>query len=174
MTTARSYHIYTASLYCLGFVGIYLVRVGIAVARLGLWRGGCGDDLPFFLFLSFLPRCFAGSLMPVRLGVLIRYGEGPHMSALALLPFALAAAWWGLRRGTTAFLAARRFLRAGGLEQFLRRHRARDFLPGARVGGRLAEHERLVCLRAAAMAVLAWGLTAFWLTPSYLQVTLET
>jgi hypothetical protein len=37
----------------------------------------------------------------------------------------------------------------------------------------LVERDRMVWPRAALVAVLAWGLSAFWLTPSYLRVTLE-
>jgi len=34
--------------------------------------------------------------VPVRFGALVRYGEGPHITALCLLPFALAFAWLAL------------------------------------------------------------------------------
>ena len=43
-------------------------------------------------------------LWPMRLNVLIRYGEGPHMSAFAWIPWALAAAWIGLRPGRDRYL----------------------------------------------------------------------
>jgi hypothetical protein len=102
VSTARSYHLYTATLYCLGFVGIYwLVRVGSGW-RGWAWVAALATSVlsPTFLFIdAFYQDALPARLMPVRLGVLIRYGEGPHMSALALLGFALAAAWWGLRSG---------------------------------------------------------------------------
>src|SRR5206468_6502955 len=37
----------------------------------------------------------------------------------------------------------------------------------------LAEKDAFVWVRAAAVAVLACGLSAFWLTPSYLRITLD-
>ena len=47
-------------------------------------------------------------LQPQRLGVLVKYGEGPHMSALALIPIALAFTWLALekRRPWAVALAA--------------------------------------------------------------------
>jgi len=44
--------------------------------------------------------------LPQRLNVLVRYGEGPHMTAFAILPLGLALAWIGLRAGKTRWLAA--------------------------------------------------------------------
>jgi uncharacterized membrane protein len=40
----------------------------------------------------------AWQLQPQRLGVLVKYGEGPHMSALALIPIALAFTWLALEK----------------------------------------------------------------------------
>src|SRR5207244_7507645 len=37
----------------------------------------------------------------------------------------------------------------------------------------LAERDVMIWARAAAVAALAWGLCAFWFTPSYLRVTLD-
>ena len=116
-------------------------------------------------------------LPPQRLGVLVRYGEGPHMTRARR-----AAARAGLRVVRPAAGAARRrshgaaaVSRAGGLEQLLRRHGARHLLsdPGVEPVGH-ASGTGAIWLRAAAIAALAYGLTAFWLTPSYLRVTLET
>src|ERR1035438_2326438 len=38
-------------------------------------------------------RVDSGPFVPVRFGALVRYGEGPHITALCLLPIALAFAW---------------------------------------------------------------------------------
>ena len=68
---------------------------------------------PCFLLFKDFRLDYAGlHWMPLRLGVLIRYGEGPHMSSFALLPFSLAAAWYGLRRQRRAPLAASALLAA--------------------------------------------------------------
>ena len=53
---------------------------------------------PIFLFMPRF-RGDAWMLQPQRLGVLVKYGEGPHMSALALIPIALASPGWRSRSG---------------------------------------------------------------------------
>ncbi len=177
VSTARSYHIYTATLYCLGIVGIYwLMRAGSG------WRGwawlaalAVSVQSPTFLFLEHMYNDnVAVHFMPLRLGVLIRYGEGPHMSALAVLGFALAASWWGLRRGHgfalvmagifSALVVANNFYGATALAVFF---------PILVWAVAITEAEAKVAARAAGIAALAYGLTASWLTPSYLNVTLE-
>ncbi len=177
VSTARSYHIYAATLYCLGIVGIYwLVRAGSG------WRAwailaalAVSIQSPTFLFLGHMYRDnLAVRLMPLRLGVLIRYGEGPHISALALLGFALAASWWGLRRGHglalamagifSAFVVANNFYGATALA---------IFFPLLVWAVAITDADTKVLVRATGIAALAYGLTASWLTPSYLRVTLE-
>ena len=59
---------------------------------------------PTLLFLQNM-RTDAGPWhVPVRFGVLIRYGEGPHITALSLLPIALAFTWRALEAKTAALL----------------------------------------------------------------------
>ena len=59
---------------------------------------------PTYLFLKEM-RLDTNPYMPQRLNVLVRYGEGPHMSAFALLPLGLALSWRGLRAGQTLVVA---------------------------------------------------------------------
>src|SRR6185312_12029801 len=98
---ARGYHLYTAILYCLGMAGVYLlIRIG-SRSRAAAWLGAAAAAFlsPSYLFLSEVRNdARLIQLAPDRLNVLIRYGEGPHMSALALLGFALAAAFLGLQK----------------------------------------------------------------------------
>src|ERR1017187_7019894 len=81
----------TALLYAIGIAGVYLLmRVGTG-SRGCAWLAAVSTALMSPIFL-FMPR-FRGDawlLHPQRLGVLVKYGEGPHMSALALIPIALA------------------------------------------------------------------------------------
>ena len=177
VSTARGYHIYTAALYCLGIVGVYwLVRVGSG------WRGwawlaalAVSAMSPAFLFLPHFERDYRTIRhMPVRLGVLIRYGEGPHISALALLGFALAASWWGLRRGrVTALVVSAIFCALLVSNNFYGATALATFFPVLVWTIAITERDPLVLARAAGIAALSYGLTAFWLTPSYLRVTLE-
>ncbi len=177
VSTARSYHLYIALLYAIGIVGVYwLVRTGSRSRWPALWTAVASMVVsPGFLLFANQRIDYRGvKWMPLRLGVLIRYGEGPHMSAFALLPFALAAAWWGLRRGhpgrlalsaiVSALVVAHNFYGATALAMFF---------PILAWTVWLVERDRVVWARAALVAILAWALCAFWLTPSYLRVTLE-
>jgi hypothetical protein len=128
----------------------------------------------FLLFRNFRIDYSSLYYMPLRLGVLVRYGEGPHMSALALLPFSLAAGWQGLRRGHPAQLAASALFAALAVaNNFYGATALAHFFPVLAWSVWLAERDRMVWLRAAAVAALAIALDAFWLTPSYIRITLE-
>jgi hypothetical protein len=113
-------------------------------------------------------------MLPQRLSVLVRYGEGPHMTAFAVLGLALAAAWFGLRKGRPGALALTAVLCALVVSNnFYGATALAMFFPILAWALWITEWDHRVWLRAAAIAALAYGLTAFWLTPSYLQVTIE-
>ena len=174
---ARGYHLYTAILYCLGMCGIYvLIRAGSGSRGAG-WLGAAAVSLlsPAYLFMPDV-RKDAGLVhfAPDRLNVLVRYGEGPHMSALALLPFALAAAWIGLRDSRPAALAISALCCALVVSNnFYGATALAIFFPLLVWSLWLTLGGRAIWGRAALVALLAYGLTAFWLTPSYLRITTE-
>lgn len=175
VSTARSYHVYTALLYCIGIAGIFaLVRSG------GLsWQWAAISALaiavmsPSFLFLS-LHRADSALHMPQRLNALIKWGEGPHISALSILPFALFFSWRALHKSSapsmalaalcSAMVVSHNFYGATSLVLFF----------GLLVWCVWINlRDRNVFLKASVIAALAYGLTAFWLTPSYLQITVD-
>jgi hypothetical protein len=128
---------------------------------------------PSFLFMARY-RDDAALGMPQRLNVLVKWGEGPHMSALALIPWALLFAWHALRgRSNVAAVLA------GLFSALVVAHNFYGALALAVMHGLLAwsiaitEAEPRVIARAAAIGLLSYGLCAFWLTPSYIDVTLE-
>ncbi|MCC6539121.1 MAG: hypothetical protein IT162_16335 [Bryobacterales bacterium] len=177
VSTARGYHIYTGTLFCLGIVGIYwLVRIATGW-RIWAFLAALGVFLysPTYLFLKHFEEGYRGlRYMGLRLGVLVRWGEGPHVSALSMLGFALAASWWGLRRGhRTALVLAAIFSAVVVANNFYGATALAIFFPLLVWAVALAENDAWVAARAAAIAALAYGLTACWLTPSYLRVTLE-
>jgi hypothetical protein len=175
-STAKAYHIYIALLYSIGIVGVYwFVRAGSRSRWIALWAAVATAIVSpsFLLFREFLIDYGRLHWMPLRLGVLVRYGEGPHMSSFALLPFALAAAWYGLRRGYAAWLAGAAAMSALVVaHNFYGATALAMFFPIVVWSVWLAEQDRQVWFRAAGIAALAWGLSAFWLTPSYVQITL--
>jgi hypothetical protein len=105
VSTARAYHLYTALFYCLGTAGTYaLVRVASGSrAWAAIAAAATALVSPSYLFLkSFRDDSFLH--MPQRLNVLVKWGEGPHMTALACLPFALVFSWLGIRDGNRRWL----------------------------------------------------------------------
>ena len=176
MTTARAYHIYTAFFYSLGIVGVYfLVRLGSGARRWALVAAAASALLaPCFLFFQNI-YLDSGALHypPQRLNVLVRYGEGPHMTAFALIPIALGFAWLGLRRGRPVWLALTSIAVALVVSNnFYGATALTLFFPCLVWALWITERDPWIWLRAVAVAALAYGLTAFWLVPSYISLTL--
>lgn len=171
----RAYHIYSALFYCFGIAGVYVFTRALSRNRglAALAAVATALVAPSFLFLPNL-RHDAPYWIPSRLGVLIRYGEGPHMTALAWIPVALAfsykalirlrAHWWVLSSVAMAMVVSNNFYGANSLA---------ILFPMLAWGLYVTRLDFFVWFRAVAIVVLAYGLTAFWLVPSYLQITLE-
>jgi hypothetical protein len=171
---ARAYHLYTAIFYVLGIVAVYwLVRIG-SRSRASALLASLATALlsPSFLLLRNIRRD-SGYWVPQRLHVLMAYGEGPHVAALAILPLALAAAWVALRSWRPAALAAAGVLCALIIaNNFYGATALAIFYPILVWSVWLGERRRGVWIRGAAIPLITCGLSAFWLTPSYLRVTL--
>ncbi|HWQ52324.1 MAG TPA: hypothetical protein VN442_01480 [Bryobacteraceae bacterium] len=171
----KAYHIYTAFFFAIGIAAVYLLaRVGSGSRGVG-WLSAAAAALlsPAFLFMRAV-REDSTWLMPQRLGVLVRYGEGPHITSLAWLPLALVCAWIGLRSGRPLALAAAAV--AGAMvvsTNFYGATTLAMFYPVLVWSIWITHQDRRIWLRAAAVPVLAYGLTAFWLVPSYLVTTLR-
>jgi hypothetical protein len=171
----RAYHIYCSLFYALGIAAIYLLIRIAAESRPCAWLGAMAASLlsPIFLFMPRF-RADAWMLQPQRLGVLVKYGEGPHMSALALIPLALAFTWlafdkprpWaiGVAAIFSAGVTANNFYGATALAAFYL------LLVWAFW---ITRQEKRIMAPAAAIPVLAYGLCAFWLAPSYFKVTAD-
>lgn len=176
-STFRGYHWFVGLMYCLGICFVYwLARVGSGVRALGWLSAGAVALLsPVFLLVSEFRYDVAGShYPPMRLHVLMQYGEGPHISSLGMLGGFLAAAWLGLRPGNPAMLALSALLAAAVVSLNFYGATAMAILFPLLVWALwVTLRDRGVLLRAVAVALLAWGLTAFWLTPSYLRITLD-
>ena len=174
MTEARAYHLYTAFFYCLGIAGVYLfVRVA-GGTRGEAWLAAAATALlsPSFLFLPAVRRD-AWLWHPARLGALVRYGEGPHMSALALVPIALAVAIPALQRWRPAMTALAAICCALIVStNFYGATALAICFPILVWSIWITHQDRWIWGRALLIPALAYGLTAFWLVPSYLRVTM--
>lgn len=173
ISTARAYHLYTGIFYVLGIAAVYwLVRAGSG-SRLGGWLAAAGAALlsPSFLLLPLIRRDSAFRV-PQRLHVLMAFGEGPHISALCVLPAALALTFLALRRGRPLAVAGAAVLCALTVStNFYGATALAILFPIAVWSVWVGRRERSVWWRAAGICALAYALCAVWLTPSYLKIT---
>lgn len=175
MLPVRAYHIYTAFFYCFGIAGTgLLARYGSRSRRTGLFAAlAVAVISPSFLFVESI-RGDSPLLMPYRLNVLIRYGEGPHMTALAWIPFALLFSWRALEKWRPASLAAAAACCAMVVSNNFYGATSLAMLFPVMAWSLYVTHRSFALwLRAALIAALAYGLTAFWLVPSYLEITVR-
>jgi hypothetical protein len=172
---ARAYHLYTALFYVLGIGGVFLLVRYLAGSRASAWLAATAAALvsPSFLLIADV-RNDAWLLMPQRIGVLVRYGEGPHITAVALLGFALLFLYRALEAWRPAsFAAAAVFCAAVVSNNF---YGATSLAIFAAVMGWsvwITHRDNRAWLRLAGIAALAYGLTAFWLVPSFVTITVR-
>lgn len=166
------YRVVTGLAACLIPASVFLLSMTLLRSRSWAVAAGaaCTVLSPLYLLFRVIDRDRGLLEVPWRLNVLLKYGEGPHILALAFLPLAIAAVWRaaGRRSFPNMFLAS--VLLA--------------FVPLTNWIAAMALAISCICLIAAyagegsfrieriiAAGVLAWLLAAFWLTPSYIQVT---
>ncbi len=169
----KAYHIYTAFFYCVGIAGVFFFVRAVSGSPGSARLAAAASALlsPSFLFLPDIRRD-ADLWTPMRLWTLLRYGEGPHMTALALLPIALGCVYLGLERNRPASLALGAvFCALVVSNNFYGATALALFFPLLVWGVWVARQDLSIWARAAAIVLLAYGLTAFWLTPSYLRIT---
>jgi len=175
MDAARAYHLYVSFFYCFGIAAVYFfARVGFR-HRLAAWISALLAAVvsPGYLFV---PEVAVDGfrLGTSKLNALVRYGEGPHMTALAWIPFALGFAWlalqrrsylWSMASGVAcAMVVANNFYGATALAMFF---------PLVLWSIWVTERDWKLFRYAIVIPLVAYGLSAFWLTPSYLRITLR-
>lgn len=173
VSTARAYHLDTAFFYAAGIVGVYWLAWAGSRSRIQAWLASVATALfsPCFLLMADL-RMDSPHWVPQRLHAMATYGEGPHISALSILGWALAAACVALRERRPRELAAAGILCGGvAATNFYGAIALAMFFPILAWGVWLELRRPVVWLRAAAIAILAYCLCAFWLTPSYIHIT---
>lgn len=171
----KAYHIYTALLFCLGLAGVYVLARTGADSRAAGWLAAIATALvsPSFLLIGEL-RADEWHWTPQRLSVMVRYGEGPHMSSLAILGFALAFSWRALRKHSPGWLAlAALFCALVVSHNFYGATALAILFPILAWSLWITHQDHGLWWRAILIAVVAYGFTAFWLVPTYLRVTLD-
>jgi hypothetical protein len=93
VSAARAYHGVVGATYSLGAVTLYLMAVRLGAHRGAAFLGALTYSLfsPSAVLIPEFGRDVGGPLFSRRLQVLTVYGEGPHISAMALLPLAILA-----------------------------------------------------------------------------------
>jgi hypothetical protein len=175
MIPARAYHLYVAFFYCFGIAVVYLLARWASGSRGAGWLAAVATALvsPSFLFVQSI-RDDTPLWMPYRLSVLMRYGEGPHMTALAWIPLALLCSFIALVRWRPIFLAAAAVCCAMVVSNnFYGATSLAILYPLLVWSVYVTREDRWIWVRGAAIPALAYGLCAFWLVPSYLRLTLE-
>ena len=173
ISTARAYHIYTGALYIFGIVAVYwLVRLGSnSRARALLAALATLLISPAQLLVADL-RQSNPYWIPMRLEVLTHYGEGPHISALCLLPAALGGHVCCINEARPIGVAAAAVLCALTVaNNFYGATALAILFPVVVWSVWVGFRDRRIWLYSAGIIALAYGLSAFWLTPSYLRVT---
>lgn len=89
---SHSYRFFTAFAYVFAPVSVYLFVLGVAKSKIGALISALiyssAPSLLGFIFNSVRGDRFTQLLEPRRFTVLVRWGEGPHLLALAFLPLA--------------------------------------------------------------------------------------
>jgi hypothetical protein len=170
---AHAYHILIALTYAFGIVATYLWTRTVTGRRGAAWLAALGVALlsPSFLVMADL-RQDSPFMVPWRLHVLVRYGEGPHVSSLAVLPLVWLCAWrrfhggrlfWlGLAACSAALVVTFNFYGATALAVTFPLLVWSCFLRG---------WDWRVVRDSIFIVVLSYGLTAWWLVPSFLRIT---
>lgn len=110
VSAVHAYHMVVGIAYSLGPVTLYLMAAYLGSARGSAFLSALTYSLfsPSTLFMPAVARDVGGVLFGRRLQVLTVYGEGPHISAMTLLPVVILALAYALakRSGRALALAA--------------------------------------------------------------------
>lgn len=170
---AQAYHIAIALFYALGIAAVYAWVRGVTGRRGTAWLAAAGVALtsPSFVFMRDI-RMDSPYFVPWRLHVLMSYGEGPHISSLAVLPVVWLGAWRRFRGGGARWLLLSATAAATVVTiNFYGATALAITFPILAWSFFVERRDWRVLRDAAAIAALAYAFTAFWLAPSYLTIT---
>ena len=169
------YRVITATAACLAPVSLFLFVVYFGRSR--KWAFAVAMTYTFFspIYMLFqqIEKDRGFVQLPWRIQVLVKYGEGPHTVAFALLPIALIAIWRAaVKPGFGRLLVAAIAMAAIALTNWLG-SMALAWCSLALIATSFA-HRRETGFkpsRVFAAAGIAYGLALFWLTPTFISVT---
>ena len=100
-----AYHAVTASVYAAGPVTLFWAAWRLGAPRSVAWLAGLGYSLvsPSCWLVRVIRADAGGWFGPRRLGTLVHYGEGPHLTSLLFLPLAVGMVHVALEKRRPAF-----------------------------------------------------------------------
>ncbi|MFH1367116.1 MAG: hypothetical protein ABIH38_03980 [Patescibacteria group bacterium] len=175
VSVGLSYHFVTALFYCLGAVGLYyFIRYLTKKTFPAFIAGFLLTILPSFSYLIPAVKSAATNyhLAPWRLVVLLQYGEGPHIFALAILPFVLLVFLWALRKPSLkSYLAASLIVAVIPLTNWPSSISLLIMLFSLLVAEMFLGQAFFKLKRSLLILITAYGFSAFWLSFSYIYTT---
>lgn len=163
-----AYHAAVATLYCLGPVTLYWAARRLGANRWPAFLACLGYSLlsPSIWLAAELRHDIGGWFAPCRLDAMVRWGEGPHIASLTLLPVALGLIHVALQRRRPAwYFAAALAMAAVVLSNWIGAM-ALALIAGAYLLAGFSAAWLPLWARMAAMAVWAYALAAPFVTPS--------
>ena len=172
ISPALAHHIVTAIFYCLGPVALYALALRLTGSRWSsFWAGWIYSLISPCLLLMPVIRADGGGLFsPRRFQVLTVYGEGPHITSMALLPAALLSLDLALsKRNPFWYVMAAASMAAVALTNWL----GTFALTIAVFSYLLARSDRLDAWKtwftALGLGALAYALACRWIPPSTIR-----
>jgi len=110
ISPALSHHAVTAAFYCLGPITLFWMAYRLSGLRSYAFAASLLFSLlsPSGLLVGAIAEGMGGAFHARRFQTLVEFGEGPHITSITLLPLAILALHWALRRSRPlpAFVAA--------------------------------------------------------------------
>ena len=170
VSPAHSYHFVTAFFYCAGPVTLFWMAYRLSGLLWPSFAGGLAYSLfsPSTLLLVAARNDVGGAFGPRRLQALVQYGEGPHVTSMALLPVAIVALDVAItRRRPVFYLLAALAMASVVLTNWLGALALAAAVMAYILAKRPTELKR-VSLACLALGAFAYALAAPWIPPSTL------
>ena len=175
LSTAAGYRLITAFAYVMGPVTLYLFVRYLTRRELTAALAALAYSLmPSFIYLIDGVRAegLSAGYAPWRLIVMTRYGEGPHIAALTLIPLAALFFLWALKKPSFAsYLMAALLVTAIALTNWIALFAAVLMLAVVLFSEVLLGEPGRKLISAFAVAAIAYGLSAFWLNISFVKAS---
>ena len=171
MSPALAYHVTVALLYCLGPVLLFWMCLQLSRSTAFSFAAGMVHSVvaPSAFLIADIHRDLGGLLRPRILQTLVVYGEGPHVTGLALIPLAILLLDIAIRKRRPHWYVLAAFACAAtALTNWL----AAAALGIAVVSWILACDQpsiRRTLLVTGGIALLAYALSASWIPPSTIR-----